>query len=43
MQIRPQLSDPSLALGQIPLPENFRGMTGEGLYGAGVWLGRSRL
>ena len=26
MQMRPQLSDTSLALSQVPLPEDFRGM-----------------
>ena len=42
MQMRPQLSDPSLALGQVPLPEEGRGMgRGGAVWGQGV--GRSEL
>ena len=37
MQMRPQLSDTSLALSQVPLPEDFRGMDrGGAMWGWGV-------
>ena len=37
MQMRPQLSDPSLVLGQVPLPQEVRGWAAEGLCGARAW------
>ena len=41
MQMRPKLSDPSLALGQVPLPEDVRGWAGGDVWEQGV--GRSQL
>lgn len=34
MQMRPQLSDPSLGLCQVPLPEDVRGLVEGGLFQA---------
>ena len=33
MQIRPRVSEPSLALGQVPLPEDVRGVCRGGAVG----------